>query len=275
MGLPEPKARILVAEDNLNLRNIIVLFLRAEGYEVEQVGNGRDAVDAALRHPPDLILLDVMMPVMDGFTACRKIKSLPELRGTPVIICTARGRKNDFMAAIRCGAEDYIIKPFTRETILRKVAKVIHRSRTASSSGLLTVENRNERRVPVNWKVSWGKAAEEQGLPALFKARVIDISFNGFAFQFNRCDFCTGYEKGTVHPLCLLSNQASRFAESREIEFILNVKEDLILEVSGKVAHILQFDGKPNIETIGVAFSRMSDENRRFLDNFLREALSV
>src|ERR1041384_7051136 len=116
---------ILVADDDTNLRKILALFLKNAGYSVVEAVNGREALETAKLRRPDAILLDIMMPLMDGFTVCRLIKDDPEMSYSAILICTARNRKEDLIAAIKAGAEDYIIKPFTKETVLGKVDKAL------------------------------------------------------------------------------------------------------------------------------------------------------
>lgn len=118
-------AKVLVVDDDTNVRNAIKMFLQQGGYEVVEAGNGREAVDAVSIYLPDAVILDVMTPGMDGFTACSTIKSTPETKNIPVILCTAKNRKKDLMQALKSGADEYIVKPFTKDVVLEKVAKAL------------------------------------------------------------------------------------------------------------------------------------------------------
>ena len=118
--MTEPRSHplVLVADDDNNLRKILCLFLKNARYETVEAANGREALHMAKSQNPDLILMDIMMPMLDGFSVCKLLKDDPETRPIPVLICTAKNRKEDLVAAIKAGAEDYIIKPFTKETVL-------------------------------------------------------------------------------------------------------------------------------------------------------------
>ena len=125
MSGPDAKPLILVADDDANLRRILGLFLAQAGYATLEAADGREALDLALRHRPDAAILDVMMPYLDGFDVCRKIKEHAETRRMPVLMCSAKNRKEDLLEALRSGAEDYILKPFTKEIVLGKIRKAL------------------------------------------------------------------------------------------------------------------------------------------------------
>src|SRR5204863_9587726 len=112
-------------DDDQNLRKILCLFLKNARYETVEAVNGREALNMAKSQDPDLILMDIMMPMLDGFTVCKLLKDDSETKNIPVLICTAKNRKEDLVAAIKAGAEDYIIKPFTKETVLSKTEKAL------------------------------------------------------------------------------------------------------------------------------------------------------
>jgi CheY-like chemotaxis protein len=103
------KARILVAEDHLDSREALRELLEAFGYEVIEAINGRQAVDAAVQHHPSLILMDVMMPEMDGFEAIRLIRDTPDTTDVPIIAVTAMDGAREL--ALHAGANDYVKKP--------------------------------------------------------------------------------------------------------------------------------------------------------------------
>jgi len=135
---------VLVADDDNNLRKILCIFLKNARYETVEAANGREALNMAKGQAPDLILMDIMMPLLDGFTVCKLLKDDPETRRIPVLICTAKNRKEDLVAAIKAGAEDYIIKPFTKETVLGKIEKALAARTTQSSSRMLSAVERRD-----------------------------------------------------------------------------------------------------------------------------------
>ena len=113
---------VLVVDDEQNIVNIIAFNLKKEGYEVLTAGDGEEAVEIVEKHQPDLILLDIMMPKMDGYEACRKIR---EKYNRPIIMLTARAEELDKVLGLEMGADDYVTKPFgTRELIARVKANL-------------------------------------------------------------------------------------------------------------------------------------------------------
>jgi CheY-like chemotaxis protein len=260
---------ILVADDDANLRKILCLFLKGAHYETVEAANGREALQLARSQRPDAVLMDIAMPLLDGFEVCRMLKDDPETRRIPVVICTAKNRKEDLVAAIRAGAEDYIIKPFTKETVLSKVQKAVQTRSSASSTRLLTpVERRDSRRKVAGWSLSWGGQGQG-GISPVYKTRVYDISQKGLSFEFVRCEICTGYEQGTVHPLCLFAKHAKRFQESQVLDFVLSIRKDVILEVQGRIAHVFQWNDNPRTEKVGVMFTRLPNEAQQVIQDYL------
>jgi CheY-like chemotaxis protein len=268
---------ILVADDDPNLRRILCLFLKNARYETVEASNGREALNMARSQRPDAMVLDIMMPLIDGFSVCRQLKEDPETKRIPVVICTAKNRKEDLIAAIRAGAEDYIIKPFTKDIVLGKVAKALAaRASLSSSSSRLPapVERRDSRRKVAGWSLSWGGQGQA-GISPVYKTKVYDISQKGLSFEFVRCEICTGYEQGTVHPLCLFAKHAKRFQESQILDFVLSIKKDIVLEVQGRIAHVYQWADNPSTEKVGVMFTRISAEAHEIVQRYLDGKLAV
>lgn len=266
---------VLVADDDLNLRRILCLFLKNAGYETVEASNGREALNMARGQRPDAIVLDIMMPLIDGFSVCRQLKDDPETARIPVVICTAKNRKEDLIAAIRAGAEDYIIKPFTKETVVTKVGKAVaSRGSGSPSTKIVSPERRDSRRKVAGWSLSWGGQGQG-GIAPVYKTKVYDISQKGLSFEFVRCEICTGYEQGTVHPLCLFAKHAKRFQESQVLDFVLSIKKDIVLEVQGRVAHIYQWADRPGTEKVGVMFTRISPEAHELIQRYLDGKLAV
>lgn len=119
-------SRILVVDDEKNIVDIIKYNLKKEGYDVITAGDGEEAIKLNEEHEPDLILLDLMMPKLDGYAACRKIR---EKYDTPIIMLTARAEEVDKVLGLELGADDYVTKPFgTRELMARVKANLRRRA---------------------------------------------------------------------------------------------------------------------------------------------------
>lgn len=117
--------RILIAEDHLDSRDALRALLEAFGYAVLVATNGQEAVEAALSETPDLILMDIMMPVLDGFEATRLLRRHPETRRTPIIAVTAMEGAREL--ALHAGADDYVRKPIDIRALLAKVSGLLER----------------------------------------------------------------------------------------------------------------------------------------------------
>jgi DNA-binding response OmpR family regulator len=125
-----PMARILIAEDERDIRDLIEFTLKFGGHEVITARNGAEAVELAPQHKPDLILLDVRMPRMTGYEACRAIKALDGLKDTPVVFLSAKGQQNEMESGMEAGAYDYILKPFAPDHLNERVNEILAKSKT-------------------------------------------------------------------------------------------------------------------------------------------------
>ena len=126
---------ILIAEDDADIRNLLTLYLQSEGYEVEAYDNGADALAGARAHLPDLAILDVMMPQMDGNELTRALREMSDI---PILILSARDQVNDKVLGLNFGADDYIAKPFNPLEIVARVRAQLRRASRMSTS-VLTV----------------------------------------------------------------------------------------------------------------------------------------
>lgn len=115
---------ILIVEDNDELAEVLLDFLVAEGYEAEIAGNGYEALELFSAQSPRLVILDIMLPGMDGFTVCTEIRRLSDV---PVIIVSARGEKTDMLDGLGLGADDYIEKPYDIDILLAKINGIFER----------------------------------------------------------------------------------------------------------------------------------------------------
>ncbi len=125
---PLPTPTVLIADDGTFLRKKIALSLRAMGFCVYEVDNGLKALDKAREHLPDVILMDVMMPVMDGLEATRHIRKAESLREIPIIIMTVQNRFEDVQRAFVCGINDYILKPFRQDHLIERIKACLKRA---------------------------------------------------------------------------------------------------------------------------------------------------
>ena len=125
-------ARILVAEDDPKQAELIRRYAVAEGHDVTTVPDGRAAVDAVRRRPPELLVLDVMMPRLDGLDVCRILRSAPETAALPIIMLTARASEEDLLDGLDLGADDYLTKPYSPRELMARIRALLRRHRAAS-----------------------------------------------------------------------------------------------------------------------------------------------
>jgi CheY-like chemotaxis protein len=118
-------AKILIAEDERDIRELIIFTLRYGGFEVIAVTNGEEAVEAAQRENPDLILMDVRMPRLTGYDACRRLKADPLLRNIPVVFLSAKGQETEVQTGLEAGAIEYILKPFSPDQLNKRVGELL------------------------------------------------------------------------------------------------------------------------------------------------------
>ena len=135
--------KILVGDDDKNICELLRLYLEKEDFATVLAFDGKQAVDSFDAEKPDLVLLDIMMPRMDGWEACRRIRAKKE---TPIIMLTAKGETFDKVLGLELGADDYIVKPFDTKEVLARIKAVLRRSGRApqtssSSDGSLVFDN--------------------------------------------------------------------------------------------------------------------------------------
>ena len=131
-------ATVLVAEDDRHVRQALERILRFEGYTVVTVGDGAAALEAIDEHAPDAIVLDVMMPLVDGLGVCRRLRARGDR--TPVLMLTARDEVSDRVAGLDAGADDYLPKPFSLDELLARLRSLLRRAEM-STGGPLVVED--------------------------------------------------------------------------------------------------------------------------------------
>ncbi len=118
-------AKILIAEDEPDIRELVAFMLRFAGYEVLAAANGEEALQTATREVPDLVLMDVRMPRMTGYDACRMMKANPELRDVPVVFLSAKGQESEIQSGLEAGAEEYLLKPFSPDELTNRVRSIL------------------------------------------------------------------------------------------------------------------------------------------------------
>ncbi|MFC1934501.1 response regulator transcription factor [Chloroflexota bacterium] len=123
--MPSKKASVLVVDDDVRILRMIQGILELEGYRVLSAGSGEDALDALGKETPDLVLLDIMMPGMDGYTVCRRIREFLQI---PVIMVTAKGGDEEKVQGLDAGADDYVAKPFSSSELAARIRAVLRRT---------------------------------------------------------------------------------------------------------------------------------------------------
>ena len=147
--------KILVIEDHKDTRELLKYNLSASGFDVAAAEDGRSGINLAEAFKPEIILLDLMMPGMDGLEVCRHLKSNPELSRIPVIMLTAKGEEIDKIVGLELGADDYVVKPFSPRELALRIKAVLRRSGAP------------EPNAPKLW--------EREGLKIDFEAHQVDI----------------------------------------------------------------------------------------------------
>lgn len=150
--------KLLIADDEAHIRSLVAKYAHFEGYEIEEAADGMEAVSLCRRGQYDLVILDIMMPELDGFTASREIRKFSSV---PIILLSARGEEYDRINGFESGADDYVVKPFSPKELMLRVSAVLKRT----TGG--TREGRNE-------VVTVGT------LKADFTARTVETTENGW-----------------------------------------------------------------------------------------------
>lgn len=125
---------ILIVEDEEDIRQLLTFNLQREGFTTLESGDGRKGLEKARAQKPDLILLDVMLPGMDGFQVCRELERDPVTACIPVIMLTARGEEVDRIVGLELGADDYVVKPFSVRELILRIRAILRRQSAATST---------------------------------------------------------------------------------------------------------------------------------------------
>jgi len=137
------KKSIFVVEDEEDILELLKFHLGHEGYAVTTAASGEAAVKGISRKPPDLVLLDLMLPGLDGLEVCRTLKKDPRTAGIPIVMLTAKGEESDVIAGLELGADDYITKPFSMKVLIARVRTVLRRKHEppADKNGLIRIHD--------------------------------------------------------------------------------------------------------------------------------------
>lgn len=122
-----PKKKILLVDDEMQLAEVVKMRLEANGYDVLTAYDGKDAFDKARTQKPDLIILDLMLPKIDGYKVCRMLKFDDKFKSIPIILFTARAQDSDVALGKEVGADAYITKPFEPEILLSKIKELLEK----------------------------------------------------------------------------------------------------------------------------------------------------
>jgi len=158
---PDAPARVLVVDDEPNIREMIAINLQREGLQVVFAEDGHEAIATAREHDPDLIVLDIMMPGIDGFQVCRTIR---EESTVPILLLSARGEEIDRIVGLELGADDFLVKPFAMRELVARVRAMLRRARMAGAgaadSQLIDPESEGRSGVHANGRISVIRAGD-------------------------------------------------------------------------------------------------------------------
>ena len=129
---------VLIVDDNIKNLDLFKDFVESWGYETVTAQQGKDAISLAERYLPDIILLDVMLPGIDGLTVCRNLKNNPALADIPIIMLTAKGEENDIVLGLEMGADDYVTKPYSSKVLAARIAARL-RKKSAGGKAMQTI----------------------------------------------------------------------------------------------------------------------------------------
>ena len=124
--------RVLVVEDDPDIAQLVAHYLEKSGFSVERLANGRDALTSVAAHPPDVLVLDLMLPEVDGLEICRLVRGNTATAATPIIMLTARAEESDRIVGLEIGADDYMAKPFSPNELVARVRALVRRAQRSS-----------------------------------------------------------------------------------------------------------------------------------------------
>ena len=148
------RQKILIIEDEADIRDLLAYNLQKEGFATLEAGDGRLGLEMARAHAPVLVLLDLMLPGMDGLTVCRELERDPSTAPIPIIMLTAKGEELDRVVGLELGADDYVVKPFSVRELILRIRNILKRQAQADSGASLSrygvIVNRGAHKVSVD-----------------------------------------------------------------------------------------------------------------------------
>jgi two-component system phosphate regulon response regulator PhoB len=174
-----PKPRILIIEDERSIAEVLSYNLDKEGFEVATAGDGQEGVRKAQAAPPDLVVLDLMLPVIEGFEVCRILRSDPKTQNTRILMLTARSEEVDEIVGFNMGADDYVAKPFKIKPLIHRIKALLRRNTAAEQARdtinlhgididrvnhVARADNDDLRLTPTEFKLLW-TLAKQPGRP--------------------------------------------------------------------------------------------------------------
>jgi diguanylate cyclase (GGDEF)-like protein len=217
--------RILVVDDDEDIVRVISVNLQLEGYDVSVAHDGQDGLEKAIETTPDLVLLDIMMPRMDGLTALKRMRSHPGLASTSIVLLTARGLTEDRVTGLEVGADDYITKPFDVVEMLARVKAVLRRTKSARDTSPLTG-------LPGNFRIgSEIEARIDAGTPfALIYCDLDNFKAFNDHYGFMRGDQVIKFSASALQ-------QAAESVNAGESSFVGHIGgDDFVVLVDGEIA---------------------------------------
>lgn len=166
---------ILVVEDELTLRDTLAYRLRSDGYQVITANDGFAAIEAARRAHPDLLILDLMLPGLDGLEVCKQVRANPETMSSPIIMLTARTEESDMILGLELGADDYVTKPFSWPELRARIRSQLRRAEQAATDSMDGGEKQgiietDDLRIDLDRREIW-----KSGEPVELAARLFDL----------------------------------------------------------------------------------------------------
>ena len=134
-----PVTRVLVVEDDPDIAQLVAHYLGKSGFTAETVSSGRDALSVIAARPPDLLVLDLMLPQVDGLEICRLVRSNEATAGMPIIMLTARAEESDRIVGLEIGADDYLAKPFSPNELVARIRALLRRTKRSAPAGARTI----------------------------------------------------------------------------------------------------------------------------------------
>ena len=166
------KPSMLIVEDEGDIRELVSYNLLKEGYQVAGVASGEEALASVEARPPDLVVLDLMLPGVDGLTVCRTLKSDPKTASILILMLTAKGEESDIVAGLNLGADDYVTKPFSPKVLIARIRAVLRRTEAMPRQG---EDDRTAKKIEVHELV-----IDPQRHEVLVRGKPVDLTSTEF-----------------------------------------------------------------------------------------------